>query len=293
MPMAWFAVQEVATGIWLLAEPGHVNSWLVAGRDRAVLLDTGLGIAPIRPVAESLTPLPLSVVNTHAHFDHVGGNSEFEEITIHALGAPRLKQGIAAEKLAGYLRYTREMIAAAEDYRQLDGRFFFLLDDTSEPRPLPEGFEPESWRIGPSEATAIVDDGDRIDLGGRTLTVLHTPGHSPDSISLLDDHGGILFAGDTINTGPIYAQLPDSDLEKFAASTARLAELASDVRLVCACHWGRALAQPSLLSEVADGFARLLESGPPPERARDAANRPVRVARFPRFSILVADADLQ
>ncbi len=289
--MDWFAVQRIATGVWLLAEPGHVNSWLVAGRERAVLIDTGLGIAPIRAIAESLTPLPLSVLNTHAHFDHVGGNHHFGDITIHELGADRLRQGIAPEKLAGYLRYTEDLIAAAETYRSLDERYFFLLDDTSQPRRLPEGFGADDWRIGPSEPTRLVRDGDRIELGGRALSVLHTPGHSPDSISLLDEEAGILFAGDTVNTGPIYAQLPDSDLDDFAASTGRLAALSADLRLVCVSHFGRAVVLPTMLREVADAFAAL-QSGPqPPERSRDAMNRPVRLARFPRFSILVADSD--
>jgi glyoxylase-like metal-dependent hydrolase (beta-lactamase superfamily II) len=289
--MDWFAVQQVATGVWLLAEPGHVNSWLVAGRERAVLIDTGLGIAPIRPVVESLTPLPLSVVNTHAHFDHVGGNPEFGDIAIHELGTDRLRQGIASEKLAGYLRYTEDLIAAAQSYRSLDERFFFLLDDTSTPRPLPRGFGPGDWRIGPSEPTRLLREGDRVDLGGRALYVLHTPGHSPDSISLLDEGEGILFAGDTVNTGAIYAQLPDSNLTDFAASTARLAALSAELRFVCVSHFGRAVVLPPMLREVANAFADLNSRPQPPEQSRDAMNRPVRIARYRRFSILVADSN--
>jgi len=100
-------------------------------------------------------------------------------------------------------------------------------------------------------------------------------------------------AGDTVNTGPIYAQLPDSDLDDFAASTAQLAALSADLRLVCVSHFGRAVVLPPMLREVADAFAALRSGSPPPERSRDAMNRPVRVARLPRFSILVADPDPQ
>jgi glyoxylase-like metal-dependent hydrolase (beta-lactamase superfamily II) len=283
----WFAVQAVAPDVWLIAEPGHVNSWLVRGRDRAILIDTGLGIAPIRSLAETLAGVPISVVNTHAHFDHVGGNREFSDIAIHELGMARLRQGVPTHVLTAYLAYTRELIAASELYRDLDRRYFFLLEDASDPRPLPTGFSGEDWRIGPSEATHAFHEGDRIDLGGRTLSVLYTPGHAPDCICLLDEEAGILFGGDTINTGPIYAHLADSDVAAFTASTARLASLAAGLRMVCVSHFGRAVSPPTLLAEIADGFARIGEGSAPLEPSQDALNRPVLEARFTRFSILL------
>jgi glyoxylase-like metal-dependent hydrolase (beta-lactamase superfamily II) len=283
----WFAVEKVAAGVWLIAEPGHVNSWLVEGRDRAVLLDTGLGIAPIRPVVKTLTSRPVSVLNTHAHFDHIGGNREFADVTIHERGVAKLRQGVPAERFPAYLAYTRELIAAAEQYRRLDDRFFFLLDDTSTPRPLPAGFRDADWTIPPSDATGTVRDGDVVDLGGRSLQVLHTPGHSPDSICLLDEEAGILFAGDTINTGPIYAHLPDSDVPDLADSAARLARLADGLHMICVCHFGRAVALPSLLGEVAEGMAGILDGRVRLEPAADALKRPTVLARFARFSVLL------
>jgi glyoxylase-like metal-dependent hydrolase (beta-lactamase superfamily II) len=57
----------------------------------------------------------------------------------------------------------------------------------------------------------------------QALTVLHTPGHSPDSISLLDEHGGILFPADQFNLGPVLAHFPDSDIHAHARSARRLA----------------------------------------------------------------------
>jgi glyoxylase-like metal-dependent hydrolase (beta-lactamase superfamily II) len=283
----WFAVQKVDSGVWLIAEPGHVNSWLVEGHDRAVLIDTGLGIGPIRALAQSLTHAPVSVVNTHAHFDHIGGNREFSDVTIHELGVAKLRQGVPPERLTAYLAYTRRVIAAADQYRKLDQRYFFLVDDTSDPRPLPSGFKDEDWRIGPSEATSIVGDGDKIDLGGRCLTVLHTPGHSPDSISLLDEAAGILFAGDTINTGPIYAHLPDSDIDQFAASVARLKMLSASLHVICMSHFGRAIAHPWILDEVAQAFIQLKQGDVPLSASQDALGRPVAQARFAHFSILL------
>ncbi|MGB9185407.1 MAG: MBL fold metallo-hydrolase [Solirubrobacteraceae bacterium] len=285
--MSWFQTRELHPGVWLVAEPSHVNTWLVAGEERAVLLDTGLGIAPIRPVAERLTDRPLSVLNTHAHFDHIGGNHEFQEIAIHELGAPTLEQEVSPVLLADYLIYTRQLLAACKEYRRTDGALFHLLTPDNDPRPLPPGFDAAHWRIPASRATTTLRDGDRIDLGARTLTTLHTPGHSPDSICLLDEREGILFAGDTINTGPIYAHLPDSDIEAFGASTRRLAELAPELRTVLVHHFGRVEVGPAFLPAVAEAFETVGAGEPRAVAATDCLGREVREVLFAGFSILL------
>ncbi len=231
--------------------------------------------------------LPVSVVNTHAHFDHVGGNKEFADVAIHELGLAKLRQGVPSERLTQYLIYTRELIDAADRFRELDQRYFWLLDNASDPRPLPAGFEDHDWRIGPGDATLIVRDGDSIDLGGRALNVIHTPGHSPDSICLLDAAAGILFAGDTINTGPIYAHLPDSDLDQFTESATRLKLLGASLHMVCVSHFGRAVVRPWILDEVAEAFARIKEGAVTLRPSQDAMSRAVAEAQFRNFSILL------
>jgi glyoxylase-like metal-dependent hydrolase (beta-lactamase superfamily II) len=274
--------------VWLVAEPGHVNCWLVAGTERAVLLDTGLGVAPIRPVAQALTPVPVEAVNSHYHFDHTGGNAEFDRVAIHELGAPLLKAGVPPEVREGYLAYTSRLLAAAETYRDLDRDYFHLLSADSDPRPLPADFVPELWRPSPGIVTEELHDGDVLDLGGRTLTVLHTPGHSPDSVCFLDDRDGLLFGGDTLNTGPIYAQMADSDVAAFARSTARLAELRAEVRLVLMCHFGRGIVEAQFVEDVAEAFDRLVNGDAQLRPARDCLLDEAREAVFPQCSILVA-----
>lgn len=294
MERPWFHVRPVAPGVWLVAEPTHVNGWLVAGRDRAVLIDTGLGIAPVRPLVEAAAGVPVEAVNTHHHLDHVGGDAEFDSVAIHALGVPLLAAGATPVERASYLAHTRALLDAAGAYRALDQRFFHLLSDDSDPRELPDGFDADRWvRPGPPPGPdpVALRDGDVLDLGGRTLTVLHTPGHSPDSVCLLDDRAGLLFAGDTVNTGPIYAQADESDLPAFARSTARLAELEPDVSLVCMGHFGRALVEPRHLRAVADAFDRLVAGDPTVEfrPQRDCDDDPVREAVFGQCSVLLAD----
>src|SRR6266571_5685433 len=106
-------------------------------------------------------------------------------------------------------------------------------------RQLPTGFDPADYRLVPTVPTRLLEDGDVLDLGDRKLRVLHTPGHSPDCICLLDESNGLLFGGDTINTGPIYAHLANSDLEKFAQSARRLADMNAAYRRVFVCHFLR------------------------------------------------------
>jgi len=157
-----------------------VHSYLVAGRERAVLLDTGTGIAPIAPVARGLTDRPISVVLTHSHFDHVGGAHAFERVAIHPAGLARLRAGRSAESLRGYVEHTRTLIEASARMRALDAQGLNVLHPEQIVRPLPPGFDPNRYAIAPLDATETLADGDRLDLGGRVLEVIHTPGHSPD-----------------------------------------------------------------------------------------------------------------
>ena len=93
MASSWFATREHQAGVWLVAAPPHVNCFLVTGRDRAVLIDTGLGIGEMHREVAALTDLDVVVVNTHYHWDHVGGNDGFADIAIHELGAEKLRRG--------------------------------------------------------------------------------------------------------------------------------------------------------------------------------------------------------
>jgi glyoxylase-like metal-dependent hydrolase (beta-lactamase superfamily II) len=187
------------------------------------------------------------------------------------------------------MSYTRDLIAAWEGYKQLDDTYFHLVTGETLVRPLPEGFDPASYAVVPTRATTLLDDGDRIDLGGRVLEVLHTPGHSPDSICLLDERNGLLFGGDTINTGPIYAHTGDADVPAFARSTRRLAGLRDSVDRVFVCHFMRVDNAPALLGEIADGFERIVAGEVRYRDNVDCFGGAVREACFERFSVFVAE----
>ncbi|MBW4078716.1 MAG: MBL fold metallo-hydrolase [Acidobacteria bacterium] len=283
----WFHVRELDPGVHVISEPGHVNSYLIQGTELAVLVDTGLGVANIRSVAESLTGQPLQVINSHYHFDHSGGNRLFGDIAIHEAGKALLERPAPDGLAPGYMKYVERLLDAWQDYKDADDVFFHLLSAERMVRPLPEDFNPDDYKIVPTVATRTLVDNEVIDLGGRQLRVLHTPGHSPDSICLLDESNGLLFGGDTINTGPIYAQLEDSDLEDFASSTARLAELADSVRRVFVCHFMRLDNPASLLREVAEGFDAIVHGDVEYRDNVDCLDFPVKEACFDNFSVFV------
>ena len=285
---SWFDVRELEPGVHLIGEPGHVNSFLIQGSDSAVLMDTGLGVADIRAVANELTDKPLLVVNSHYHFDHSGGNKLFSEVAIHRIGAPLLAQPTPEIYAGLYMEYTQRMLEAWGPYKKVDDLYFHLITAERLVRPLPEGFDPATYRILPMTATRTLEDGDVLELGGRRLEVLHTPGHSPDCICLIDRENGLLFGGDTVNAGPVYAHLEESDHPKFASSLARLAEMRSDLRRVFVCHYLRLENEPSLLVEMADGFRRILAGDVALRDNVDCFNEPVKEACFDHFSVFVA-----
>jgi glyoxylase-like metal-dependent hydrolase (beta-lactamase superfamily II) len=281
----WFHVMPLADGVWQLTEPGHVASWLVVGDDRAALLDTGCGFAPIRPVVEALTDKPIVVTQSHHHLDHVGGTHEFSEVLIHPLGVEGLATAVPPEVLAAYERYADAMEADFGTYAELDARFFHLLEDAHVVRPRPRG----TWRIKGAQATGTYDEGDVVDLGGRALRVLHTPGHSPDCVSLELVGERILFGGDTVNTGPVYTQKSDSDVAVQRSSLARLAERAGDWDRVFCCHFLRTEVGPAYLARQVAALDELLGGGVELHPAVDCVGTPVSEARFDGFSYLVPE----
>lgn len=284
----WFATRELESGIYLISEPVHVNSFLIEGNAAAALIDTGLGIGDIRQTAEALASRDVFALNTHYHFDHTGGNHLFSERLIHEDGATAINRPVDPGLYHRYGQFIQELVKASPRFKELDERFFHFLTDETTPRPLPADFDLASWAYQPTTATRTLRDGDKVELGGRDLTVLHTPGHTPDCICLLDEHNGVLFGGDTINTGPIYAQLADSDVQAFAESTRRLADLASSVRVVYVPHFVRYAVDPLFLAEVADGFEQVAAGQAPLHLAEDYIGYPVQEASFDRFSIFIA-----
>jgi glyoxylase-like metal-dependent hydrolase (beta-lactamase superfamily II) len=258
----WFQVYKVAAGVFAIYEPyqfQEVISYLILGAESAVLFDSGMGIGRIRPLVEGLTRLPIRVLNSHTHFDHVGGNADFDTV----LGADT--------------RYTRRS-AAGTPHDRVRGE----VAPESLCRPLPEGFDAETYRIRPFRISATVKDGDVLDLGGRRLEVLAVPGHTPDALALLDRENGLLWTGDTFYEGEIWLFVRETDLGAYEKSIRRLAALAPGLRLLLTAH-NTPVAEPRRLADLVRAF----------ESVRDGSARPLpreegRVEyRFEGFSFLL------
>lgn len=213
----WFRVYRIRPGVHAIYEPHQfqeVISYLVEGRERALLFDTGMGIAPIRPVVERLTELPVTVLNSHTHPDHVGGNHEFERVL-----------GIDSD-------YSRRRALEGFSNERMQGQ----VAPDALCRPLPPTTERSTYRVEPWSISGTVQEGRRIDLGGRILEILHIPGHTPDAAALLDRERGLLFTGDSFYEGPIYLFGEATDLEAYRASVDRLASLAPRLELLLPGH---------------------------------------------------------
>jgi glyoxylase-like metal-dependent hydrolase (beta-lactamase superfamily II) len=284
----WFATQRLREGVYLIAEPMHVNNYLIVGSRRAVLFDTGLGIADIRQCVESITDKPVLVLNSHHHFDHVGGNHRFDDIAFHRNGLDLHRAGPLPHWLPKYL----ECVAAvAEQYRTfeaIDREWFNVLGPEMRMRSFPADFDPDAWAVTAVEPTRVLDDGDEIDLGDRVLRVLHTPGHTVDSICLLDEQNRLLFSGDTVDTGPIYVHLASADVEAFSDTADRLArDVAPKVDDILCAHGPRYRAYPDILARLADAFESLRSGAVELDASADCFLDPAAEARFDGFSLVV------
>lgn len=200
----WFAVEAVALGVIAIGEPRfHQINWnyLILGSRRALLFDTGPGVRDISIAVRALTTLPVTALSSHMHFDHTGGLAKFRNIAMADL--PELR---ACEQ----------------------GGWFCAADE------LYRGFR-EGMVWTPVKVNQWLPIGSRIDLGGRVLELLHTPGHSTDSVSLWDAEANLLLAADYIYPGSLYAQIPGADLKAYHDTAERLLPmLREDTAIYCA-----------------------------------------------------------
>jgi glyoxylase-like metal-dependent hydrolase (beta-lactamase superfamily II) len=225
----WFEVYRVGDGVFAICEPfqfQEVISYLILGSRSALLFDTGLGIGKISRIVNKLTRLPVTVLNSHTHFDHVGGNADFDRI-----------------------------LAMDTDYTRVNARGFSheAVQGEVEPaalcRGVPAGFDAAGYRTRSFTPTQFIKDGHTIDLGGRRLTVLHVPGHTPDAVALVDAAAGLLFTGDSFYAGTIWLYVPETDLTAFAASVDRLAAMVPSLKKLHPSH-NVAVSAPEWLSQL-------------------------------------------
>lgn len=152
--------KKMDEGVWLLDDSGQATGYLVCGEKKAVVIDTMHGITDVHTAVRKITDLPLTVINTHGHCDHIFGNIYFD--------------------CDCFLNPADTEVA--EEHTSFPN-FVALCEEKKLKMPP---FKP-------------IYDGDVIDLGGLTLEVIGLPGHTPGGICLLLRERRILFTGDSIN----------------------------------------------------------------------------------------------
>lgn len=199
-------VEPLGSGIFRFSELALIqqersNFYLVQGAERSCLIDGGWGLCSDLHDHFPAGTTTLVAVGTHSHYDHIG----YLNIAKHRLGH-RAEAHIFREP----------GVVATQAWP-------FLVD-----RPCLAGggcIDVETIKQNSCPLTGFLDDGEEVDLGGRVLHVLHTPGHSPGSISLFDDLSGTLFCGDILLEGDIYDDIPGADRKALLGSHQRLASL--------------------------------------------------------------------
>jgi len=173
------------------------NLYLIRGNKESLLVDTGCGIFPLKPIIEKyLNGNKLIIVNSHSHFDHVGGNYEFDKVYIH-----KSEEGV---------------IAAPIDLKFLKESSSTIVNQCSK----------LNWILPPVKQVVPLNGGEVFDLGGIKVECIHSPGHSPGSISLFTDKNE-LFTADLAYYGTMFLP-PKDNLSFFINSIEKLIELSNE-----------------------------------------------------------------
>ncbi len=213
----WYRTRRVGDDVTHIDEP-HIktfyrcNIWHVRGRDRDLLVDSGMGVVSLRRHVPLVTEKPCLAVASHTHFDHIGCHHEFAERLIHPGEA--------------------ELLAAPTPANTFSDKY--VTDDIFTALP-PQPYVSAEYAVKAAPATRLVEDGDVIDLGDRHFEVIHTPGHSPGGIALWEPATGILFSGDIVYDGPLIEGTSAEEAAQYYASMKRLLDL--PVRVVHGGHF--------------------------------------------------------
>lgn len=227
---SWFTVREIDEKTVAISELGHwekIHSFLLLGDNKAALIDTGLGIDNMKRVTDKLTDLPIDVITTHVHSDHIGSHGKYENLYVHEYEESWLADGIVGLSL--------------EQIRKNTARDITI--------PTPESFDPATYKPFQGEPTGLLKDGDTIELGNRKLIIYHTPGHSPGHIVIFDELRGYLFTGDLLyDETPIYAFYPTTNPVDLVDSLEKITRI-PNITMIYGSHNTLGLT-PKILDEV-------------------------------------------
>lgn len=265
----WFEIQQFPHGITMIREPHQsedVKSYLVEGEDVVAVIDTGTGAGDFPGLVASLSTRPARVLQSHSHWDHAGASHHIADVLVHPTEADWLRRGFPAQ------RY----IAAFEP-------------PAADPAFLPADFDPSHGLPG-AEPTGWLNHGDMIDLGGRVLEVLHTPGHSAGGVSFLDREARAFLVADLLYLGAMYIFFPDSDPVAFRESLRLAAETAPAADIVYPAH-GPSPLTPAHVQAIHEAYESIWDGSGPEGKAETFMGYEVTTYDFGDFSFLMPGGD--
>lgn len=237
---SWFTIDEIDASTFGIGEYGQwmkLHSYLFIGDELAILVDTGLGVANIREVVESITELPIKVITSHAHWDHTGGHHLFDWFSAHEV--------------------EREWMEDSSDREAKEIAEWLVKEPFT--KAAPADFDIEKYKPFQGIVKNLHADGDVFDIGGRQLEIIHTPGHSPGHVCVYERDRGYLATADLIYQGVLLGGLQYSEPEDYQRSLLRLKQLPKIEKMLPG-H-GRLEIENDLLDEAIEAFASLAETG--------------------------------
>ncbi|MBW4829409.1 MAG: MBL fold metallo-hydrolase [Clostridiaceae bacterium] len=233
----WFTVEKIDCDTYVISEYRHweeTHCYLLIGAEKALLIDTGLGVSNIKTVVDEITELPLEIVTTHVHWDHIGGHKFFRNISVYETEKEWL-----SSKFPIPLQVVKNNLI-------------------KKPCDFPIDFDITKYQLFQGEPERILYDGDLFDLGKRTVQVIHTPGHSPGHICLYELERNYLYSGDLIYKGILYAFYPTTDPIEFMKSVKKVRKL--NIEKILPAHYTLDIPK-TLINEIDDGFTEIFNSG--------------------------------
>ncbi|MCM1128021.1 MAG: MBL fold metallo-hydrolase [Lachnospiraceae bacterium] len=233
----WFTVEKIDADTFAISEYNHweeTHCYLLCGAEKAVLIDTGLGIANIKEIVDSLTTLPVMAATTHIHWDHIGGHKYFDNIAVHE-----------AEKDWLSVEFPMPLQTVKQNLM-------------CKPCKFPSDFNIDDYQIFQGTPQRILRDRDCIDLGIRKLIVIHTPGHSPGHCCFYEPEREYLFSGDLIYSGCLDAFYPTTNPSLFWQSVKKVKSLEIK-RLLPAHH--QLNVSVGIIERIEKAFSELADKG--------------------------------
>lgn len=233
----WFKVYKVGNNVIAIIEPYNFEEaicYLILGKNKALLFDTGIGVESMSSLVKQLTSLPILVLNSHSHYDHIGGNYEFENVLSLNTDFTKKNSNEGWNHEAVKHEVTNEAIC---------------LQKT-------KGLDTANYLIRPYKIARFIVNDDVIDLGNRKLKIISIPGHTPDAIALLDKRNGYLWTGDTYYDGPIYLFAKETNLLDYQNSIEKIAKIAPELKKVFPSH-NNPVSDPKRLIELKLAFEKM------------------------------------